>query len=626
MPFAFDYETFLIQPGQAAPPAVCLAWTDEHAPVERVRLEHLRFDRAAARERLVRALEGEFLVGANVAFDLAVTLREWPDLFPLVFKAYEESRVYDVEIAQKLIDIGTDVKLFWSNKGSYSLGALAKRHLQVDLDKDTWRMKYGTLYDTPLSAWPEGAREYPRWDARVTFDIAGKQAPEGRKLADLYNQTRAAWWVHLMVCHGFLTDPHAVRALRLRLEREREEIGYKLRRYGLLKPTGERDTKAASARMVEACRAKGLEVKLTSGGESGVQKIALDEDACLASGDEALKLYARWTSLDSIWSKDLPALSKPIIQRRFDLAETGRTTCSGGKSDPKRPSPLHGFQLQNVRREPGVRECFVPRAGRLLLSVDYGQMELHTWSQACLSLVGHSEMAKALNAKVDVHMLFGCRVNGGTYEEAIKAKKKEPYKTWRQGAKAANFGYPGGLGARSFVEYARMNYGVILSPEESKNLKNEWQSMWPEARDYFAFVHSLCGGQRNSGDLYQLTSGRIRANVPFTEACNGFFQGLAADCAKDAGFRIAKACYVDERSPLYGSRIVNFIHDEFLVEVPEAWAHECADEVVRLMEAAGQRWCPDVPPRAEPALMRRWMKAAEPAYDDKGRLIPWEPS
>ena len=29
---------------------------------------------------------------------------------------------------------------------------------------------------------------------------------------------------------------------------------------------------------------------------------------------------------------------------------------------------------------------------------------------------------------------------------------------------------------------------------------------------------------------------------------------------------------------------------------------------------------------AEPALMRRWMKAAEPAYDDKGRLIPWEPS
>ena len=66
-----------------------------------------------------------------------------------------------------------------------------------------------------------------------------------------------------------------------------------------------------------------------------------------------------------------------------------------------------------------------------------------------------------------------------------------------------------------------------------------------------------------------------------------------------------------------------FIHDEFLVEVPEHTAHECALAVQQIMEDAGRKWCPDVPVRAEPALMRRWSKGAEPKWSN-GRLIAWE--
>jgi hypothetical protein len=93
--------------------------------------------------------------------------------------------------------------------------------------------------------------------------------------------------------------------------------------------------------------------------------------------------------------------------------------------------------------------------------------------------------------------------------------------------------------------------------------------------------------------------------------------------AKDAAFNLAAGTYIGA-GDLAGSRVVAFIHDEFLVEAPERTAHEAARAVQFVMEEAGRAWCPDVPVRAEPALMRAWSKGAEPAYDSEGRLIPWE--
>lgn len=53
-----------------------------------------------------------------------------------------------------------------------------------------------------------------------------------------------------------------------------------------------------------------------------------------------------------------------------------------------------------------------------------------------------------------------------------------------------------------------------------------------------------------------------------------------------------------------------------------------ADEVGRRMEAlmvqAGKDIIPHMIMQAEPCLMRRWSKAAEPAFDENGKLIPWD--
>ena len=54
-------------------------------------------------------------------------------------------------------------------------------------------------------------------------------------------------------------------------------------------------------------------------------------------------------------------------------------------------------------------------------------------------------------------------------------------------------------------------------------------------------------------------TGRVRGRVSFTQARNTPFQGLAADGAKLALWELIRAGY----------RVVAFIHDEILIELPE---------------------------------------------------------
>jgi DNA polymerase I-like protein with 3'-5' exonuclease and polymerase domains len=119
-------------------------------------------------------------------------------------------------------------------------------------------------------------------------------------------------------------------------------------------------------------------------------------------------------------------------------------------------------------------------------------------------------------------------------------------------------------------------------------------------------------------------SGLLRKDCTFTAACNCHFQALAAHGAKRAVYRVVRACYAEQDSPLYGSRPVAFIHDELIVETPTDYIHEAGVELSRLMCETMQSVVPDVRITATPAAMMRWYKSAEAVWRD-GRLVPWEP-
>lgn len=108
---------------------------------------------------------------------------------------------------------------------------------------------------------------------------------------------------------------------------------------------------------------------------------------------------------------------------------------------------------------------------------------------------------------------------------------------------------------------------------------------------------------------------RLRSHATYCARHNTIFQGLAADGAKLAMWKLWRNGY----------RIVNFIHDEFLIELPEQDDYtEQAEEIKRLMIEGMQEVVPNVCIDVEYAISRHWSKGAEAVYDAEGRLVPYE--
>ncbi len=257
-------------------------------------------------------------------------------------------------------------------------------------------------------------------------------------------------------------------------------------------------------------------------------------------------------------------------------------------------------------------------------SVDFDSLELRALAQTCLTLFGRSKMAEALRAGKDLHLQVASTILGISYEEAEKRKKEPEVKNARQLAKVANFGFPGGLGAGALVDFARMSYGVTLTADEAKRLKQQFLTAWPEIELFFRYVAALPGLEFNEAKITHLVSKRVRGGLNYTAALNSHFQSLAADGAKAALFAASYECYCDEASPLYGSRIVNFVHDEIIAEVPVEVGHEAAARLTEIMIREMARYIPDVPITASPVLMTHWSKDAEAVFVD-GRLCVWTP-
>ncbi|MDA4133037.1 MAG: DNA polymerase, partial [Thaumarchaeota archaeon] len=347
---------------------------------------------------------------------------------------------------------------------------------------------------------------------------------------------------------------------------------------------------------------------------------ALGEDVCLETGDEVMKAYAAFGRWGSTISKDVTALAKGTIHpihSRPGMAATTRTT----ESNPN---------TQNWGTGWGPRECIVPRAGTVFIQADYPQLELKTLAQTCIDLFGFSAMADAINAGQDLHLKFAAVVLGITYEEAERTKKNKDVKNARDLGKVNNFGRPGGLGDKNLVAYAKKNFGISLgktqeeSIEKAREMKEQWFAAFPEMKLYFEYMSNLCNTPSGLGEIVIPRSKQLRGGAMYCALCNTPFQGLGAVCSGRALWLIAKACYVDRSSVLFGSRNVFHVHDENILECPDDdLVHERAMELARLMDVGANEYLVDVPMKTDPQAMRKWSKEAF-TLKRHGRIVAWD--
>ncbi len=204
--------------------------------------------------------------------------------------------------------------------------------------------------------------------------------------------------------------------------------------------------------------------------------------------------------------------------------------------------------------------------------------------------------------------------------------------------------------------------------ECADRLSNVWLKQWSENQPYFNFI-SKCieNGQKITwemldrwphlkevyepsqlapGEMMQHYDGRIRGGLEFCAGANGLFQALLGLITKRSLCRVSRECYDKTvrvpstayansepsaygglESPLLGSRMVGYFHDELFMDHPLAMGHDGATRTAEIMEEEMSYICPDIAKgcAAEPTLMFKWNKEAAKVVDANGRLIPWLP-
>lgn len=608
MLLALDTETHLIDRAKLAPRPVCLSWAD---PLPQLGLIRDLY------ERLQDWLLGHWiLTGVYTAYDMAVLGEYWPDLLPLIFAKYERGEIHDCSIREKMLRIAAQGRC----EPAYSLASLAEIYELPPVDKDgPWRMDYARLDEVPVESWPAGAREYPLKDASVPLQVHQCQdaldkkwtARAGSPVLHLSGQEAyKAFVLHLISCWGIHTDPERTKAFKARLEKFLERAKVDLVKAGLVRPDGTRDTKLTKARMERVCSELDLPLALTDKGG-----VCLDKEACEATHDTTLQQYSAYSQHMTLRARaeDLMQGFVLPLQTRFDsLLETSRTSSSKPKP------PLVGIQAQNNSRDGlscevcapclegtprkcknklGPRECLKPRPGHRFLVCDLPTAELRSLAQTCIDKGWPSRMADQINAGLDLHSWFACKILGISYEEGMARllAGDEEFKEARQQAKPCNFGFPGGMGITNFRAFAWRTYKVRLSEERAKQLKGIWLAAFPEMKLYFGWISGMFPNDRQYTLIRFLRSQRWRGRVMYCGAANGFFQELTANGAAAGLCLVSRECYTDRQSPLFDSRIVMFTHDEQVLETPIELCELAGPRLAQLMTDGFNKFHPDVP-------------------------------
>lgn len=680
---AWDCETYRILPGILAPPIVVQSFANERGA-------WLKRESASFEYMLSERGDNITVCGANIAYDFCCLLGMHPELFSAVWELYEQGRVYDVLIAAtlnaigegRMRDEGHGNELFFRDgarafepgsgalRSRYSLSMCVYESLgRADAkENDEWKLRYHELAHLPLEHWPAAARQYPLDDAKNTYDVAVAQ--QGfMNLHDQSAQAHTAFCLQLASVHGLRAEPEAVKEFMLLNEKRVLEMQKTLLAKGLLYPKiatnsglGKEERKAVRA----AIERNDLEVLEPLIGN--VIEVSKDTQAIKARIEQALGdltpssksggTSTERTVLEDSGDPDLAILAEySKVQTRERYYESLQQAAVGPLNVPTNVLLVTGRSsysgvVQTFERKGPIRRCFVPRPGFWYCSTDYSGIELSALAQVCLWQVGWSKLADVLNSGKDAHSVFGAEFGGFRYEDFVANKKKAPYEGLRQGGKAANFGFPGGMGEVKFVIAKRREKLILCQLEDPSRvcgvnklthyrgkpldipvcakctefalkLRQGFFRNWAEVTVYHNKMKELL--QRNDNRVEQYVSKRVRGACKFTSGANTLFQGLAADGFKAAIRELTKRMYMDKRSALYGSRMVLAAHDETLLEVPIDRASDAAAEQSAVMVAEMKKYIPDVLVQAPPALMRRWYKEAEEVRSPTGELLPWEP-
>jgi DNA polymerase I-like protein with 3'-5' exonuclease and polymerase domains len=547
---ALDTETE-VRPFHMVPDIVTLqayaGGTDVYyVPVEKIR-------------HFLNAHYDSILILHNAPFDMDVLSKKMESSH-LIYDLYDRCRVRDTSVLYRLIHLG--IVGFVPFK--YNLQLLADKYLGVKIEKDERRENFAQFLGKSINEIPGEYLEYGAIDVIVTYQVyfilMGLLTQHDTHGTLLRHDIQVKGDLALNHIHkngiGFNLSERDTWLTAQDAEMER----YKnvLASWGWVR--GVKGVKERYERIIEYL---GIALPRTADGSVSSK----EEDLEPYKGNPFIDAYLGYQKLEKATSF-VRNITSGVVNPRYNLmVNTGRTSCS-------KPN------FQQLPRLGGVREMFVPTSkDNTFIITDYSAIELATLAQVMYKRYGESVMRDRINDGEDLHKFYASVMH--------ECDTKDVTKQWRQEAKAANFGFSGGLGVATFVQFSS-GYGLSLTEEQARDMKEAWHHAFPETRDY------LSGEQ---GFVYTLT-GRKRGNTTFCAEKNTPFQGLAADGAKLALYELDKA----------GFRIAGFVHDEIICEVPRDQAETLLKKQEELMIKGMKQVVPDVKIGVESMISEHYTK------------------
>ena len=258
---------------------------------------------------------------------------------------------------------------------------------------------------------------------------------------------------------------------------------------------------------------------------------------------------------------------------------TGRLACSNPN-------------VQQIPHEDEFRRCFVAEEGNTLVIADYSQIELRILAEVSED----TGFVEAFQNGDDLHSVTAATMFGVAKDEVDKEQ--------RTAAKRINFGLAYGRGARS------LSAQLGTDEDRARQLIDEYFATYERVQSYLQqtadralkerTLRTLSGRVRKFGDVSSLD--RERKAALRREAMNFPIQGSSADIAKLA------LIYIRHELDDLDARLINSIHDEFVVECREEIAEEVSSRVSEAMVRAGAVLLKKVPAEVEATISHEWRK------------------
>jgi DNA polymerase-1 len=333
----------------------------------------------------------------------------------------------------------------------------------------------------------------------------------------------------------------------------------------------------------------GLPVKKkTPGGAPSTDEDVLQELALDYPLPKLLLEYRMLAKLKSTYTDKLPRMVDPTTGRIHTsynqaVAVTGRLA----SADPN---------LQNipVRTPEGrrIREAFIAPPGCQLVSADYSQIELRIMAH----LSQDPGLLAAFAEGQDIHRATAAEVFGVPPDEVTPEQRRY--------AKVINFG----------LIYGMSSYGLAAQLNIERSAAQAWIdryfARYPGVAAYMERTRELARSQGYVETVFgrrlwlpEINSGSpARRQAAERAAINAPMQGTAADLIKLA--MIAVHRWLGEQG--FKSRLILQVHDELVLEVPEAELDDVKEALPRLMAGVARL---DVPLETELGVGPNWEQA-----------------